>query len=131
MPKRKGKPKLPLPKPQSSEVSTAFAIVFTAIGRAAAGRSVFFILVVIGFGFDFHVGKHVLEYFAGVEADFQTDDAIYRMEVNPSESFEMELGIERDGLFEDDEQYYIFSRNEVQQMVDVLTQALKDGYDKE
>ena len=61
-----------------------------------------------------------------------TGDAFYRMEVNPSESFEMELGIERDGLFEDEEQYYIFSRNEVQQMVDVLTQALKDGYnDKE
>ena len=60
-----------------------------------------------------------------------TADAIYRMEENPSESFEMELGITRDGLFEDEEQYYIFSRNEVQQMVDVLTQALKDGYEKE
>ena len=70
--------------------------------------------------------------FAYWKDGLDTADAFYRMEVNPSESFEMELGITRDGLFEDEEQYYIFSRNEVQQMVDVLTQALKDGYnDKE
>ena len=57
-----------------------------------------------------------------------TDDAFFALEENVVDNIEMELLGSRDGLFDDDEMYYVFSKNEVQQMVNVLTEALKTAY---
>lgn len=58
----------------------------------------------------------------------ETDEAFFTLEEKSGTSIEMYLSEQRDGLFEDDEMYYVFSKNEVQQMIDVLTGALKTGY---
>lgn len=58
----------------------------------------------------------------------ENDEAFFTLEEKPGTSIEMHLSEQRDGLFEDDEMYYVFSKNEVQQMIDVLTGALKTGY---
>lgn len=39
-------------------------------------------------------------------------------------SIEMELSDMRDGLYDESEMYYIFSKNEVEQMIETLTEAL-------
>ena len=41
------------------------------------------------------------------------------------ETIEMELSDMRDGLYDESEMYYIFSKDEIQQMVEVLIDALK------
>lgn len=57
-----------------------------------------------------------------------TCDAFWSLEKNLGENIEMELWEGRDGMFDDEEMYYVFSKDEVQQMVDELTEALKTGY---
>lgn len=58
----------------------------------------------------------------------ENDDAYLKLEDQPGINIEMHLSEYRDGLFNDDEMYYVFSKNEVRQMIDVLTEALKTGY---
>lgn len=64
------------------------------------------------------------------ESDLDTDDAFFALDRSMGRNIEMELCVSRDGLFDDDEMYYVFSKKEVEQMIDVLTEALKVGYDK-
>lgn len=45
--------------------------------------------------------------------------------VQEGEVIEMELSDMRDGLYDESEMYYIFSKDEIQQMVELLTDALK------
>lgn len=55
--------------------------------------------------------------------------AIMCMQKDPTMECEMELWGGRDGLYEgDDVKFIIFSKNEVQQMIDLLQEALENGY---
>ena len=45
--------------------------------------------------------------------------------LDDKKAVEMELSDMRDGLYDESEMYYIFSKDEVQQMVNLLTDALK------
>lgn len=56
-------------------------------------------------------------------------EAIFAMQQDPTKEYEMELWGGRDGYFEGSEiRFLIFSKSEVQQMIELLQEALKNGY---
>lgn len=65
-------------------------------------------------------------YYGGSSED--SCNAYFYLEDELGQSLEMELAELRDGLFQDDEMYYILSKNEVQQIIDALTKSLKSAY---
>lgn len=77
--------------------------------------------------YSLHIGSDLLP--VGYESDLDKDDTLMDMERNPGKEVPFEYDYGRDGFYEGDEVgFAIFSRSEVQEMINVLQQALEDGY---
>lgn len=67
------------------------------------------------------------------QSDSENDDILTDMEQHLGKEYPFEHWTGRDGMFEDNDEvgFAIYSRQEVQQMINLLQQALKDGYQEE
>lgn len=81
-------------------------------------------------GVDFHctnVGSDLWPKAA--ESGYEADEMLYDMQYHLGKEVPFEHCSGRDGLYEDSNVgFAIYSRKEVQEMINILQQALKDGY---